>query len=295
MDYNLGIIGNVNIETEMDASQLPASGDFSISNISERIGGEAMDTSIISAHFGLHPSIFSSIGMDATGILEIMERFKIDYSKMAISDEKTGKHVLIRTPKETYSLLYEGANKHILSHGIDLNFLNSVKLVHICPCDAKVPEKILPKIKDPIVSCQFDPRYPDIFLRPEVDLLFVQGSVALDFTGVKGYAKAARSLCDKGPKTVVVNDGGRAAHICRTEDEIDISFKSQRSYDASHYFNSFIAGFISRFVKTLNYKSSASFGLAYQFFTYDAGKRVVFKDAYDVEELMYKIVRLNNE
>ncbi|MHC1604467.1 MAG: carbohydrate kinase family protein [Candidatus Methanofastidiosia archaeon] len=293
MGLDFVVIGDVNIETEIEARKKPASREYLISKITGGIEGDAIDIAITGSHFGLKPAIVTSIGSDARGILEILDRYNIDYSHMMISEGKTGKTFLIRTQRKTSSFFFPGANRNLLVSSIDFNFLDQSKLVHICSIRQDIRNVMAQKLRKSIFTCQLDMETDLKEVGSKINILFSRSDVASNYTGEKDARKATRKLAALGPKAVIVNERGKRAHICRGEQEMVVEFKEDKTYDASLFFVSFVSGFISRFLKTSNYKSSTSFGLAYQYFASVARKKIVFREAYDIEGLMYKILRLN--
>ncbi|RZN49952.1 carbohydrate kinase family protein [archaeon] len=295
MTSDVVVVGSVDIVTDMGVRPVPNSSDYLITSLNERIGGDAIDISIICSMFGVRPSLVSAIGMDAYKILALLDRHSIDYSHLVVSETNTGKRMVVHDETGQSSLFYPGANAHLLSYGIDAPFLNNARIVHLCAGDVAECRQLIAKVHDPYVTCQFDARSSPALLREEVDILFIQAMHAKRHTNCETPVECASHLAASGPQVVIVNDGGRQAHICKDGTTVSISFAPGMSYDASRYFTSFVGAFLSRFLRTKNYKSAASFGMAYQHFAYMARDRVVDKAAADVEDMMYKIVRVDNE
>jgi sugar/nucleoside kinase (ribokinase family) len=295
MNSDVVVIGNVDIVTDMGVRPIPHSSDYLITSLNERIGGDAIDISLICSHFGARPSLMSAIGMDAHNILSLLESHSIDYSHLVVSETNTGKRIVVHDDSGQSSLFYPGANAHILAYGIDAHFLNNARIVHICAGVTTDCSPFINKAHDPYVTCQFDARSSTSSLCEDVDILFAKALPAMRQTKAETAEECARLLADRGPKVVIVNDCGRNAHICKDDTVVSVSFSPGMSYDASGYFTSFIGAFLSRFLRTKNYKSAASFGMTYQHFAYMARDRVAPKAAEDVEDMMYKIVRVTNE
>ncbi|MBN1786285.1 MAG: hypothetical protein JW825_04790 [Candidatus Methanofastidiosa archaeon] len=293
--YDAIVIGNINIETNIDAVKIPRSDDFEMVNIYERIGGNAIDISVLCSHFGLRTSMVSSIGMDASGVLPILEKSKIDYSHLIVSETKTGKCISINLPGETSTFFFKGANKHLIPYGIEHNYLRSAKLIHICPSNAEILHSIPEKAGDVIISCQFDPTYPMESLSQNLNFLFLNSADALNASGKEDLLEAGKTFLQYGPRNVIINDRGRRAIVIRPEDQYEVVVTTDKAFDATDYEDAFYSGFIYRFVKTLNLKSSLSFGLAFQYFSHKKGNRLLFMDVDDIEDKMYAILRSNNE
>jgi len=293
--HDVVVIGNINIETSIEASPIRNTEDYEVNSISERIGGHAIDICVMCSYFGLSPSIVSSIGMDASGLLSILEKSRIDYTHLIISETKTGKHIGISTPGDSSSLFFRGANKHLQSHNVDQGTLKNCKLIHLCPCNREIVRSIPQKARDNTVSCHFDISYSIEDLGPDIDILFVDSETLTNKTGVNDISAAGREITKVGIRNVVVFDSGRMIRVIRDEDEYGVSLDVDKAYDASEYSGSFFSGFIYRFIKTSNLKSSLSFGLAYQYFSHEEKNKLLFKDIDEIEDKMYSILRSNNE
>jgi hypothetical protein len=68
-----------------------------------------------------------------------------------------------------------------------------------------------------------------------------------------------------------------------------------KPYDAGEYDESFFSGFIYRYLRTSNLKTSLSFGLAFQLLSHRSKKKLLFQDVDVIEDTMYTIMRSNNE
>jgi len=289
------VIGDINMETNIDATPSPNRSHYDIGSLSDRIGGRAIDISVLCSHLGLRASLVSSIGMDASGILSILEKSNIDYSHLIISETKTGKRINIDTPGSNISYIFRGANRHLSPSSIDYPFLKGCRMVHICPGNIEMTRSVPGIARETLVSCHLDRSCPIDILNEKMDFVFIDASDALALTGKGDVAEAGRELLGKGPLHVILTDRGKGVAVFTEGEGLAIKAPIDMAYDATDYDESFFSGFIYRYLKTSNLKSSLSFGLAFQLLSHEQDKKILFQDVDIIEDKMYSIMRLNNE
>ena len=296
MDPALTVLGSVNVEVEIEARPIPHSDDYEMVEISERIGGAALDVAVMCSHLGVTSSLMSSIGADAGGMLDILRRHKVGASHVGISDSKTGKHIIVHTPGGSSSLFYDGANKHMLTSPLDLNALNNAGNIFLAPGPNGLPERVMPHLMDVQLYCQLTPRFPLGMISSSIAVLFSQADLAQSLTATANPHDAAAALSGMGPRIVVVNDRGQSVHYASGQQTGSVSIGRDEAYDATIFHAPFVAGCISRYIRTSNIATSAAYGLACQELAHDARKRIVlFDDLEALDERMYHIARLNHE
>jgi sugar/nucleoside kinase (ribokinase family) len=234
----------------------------------------------------------TSIGADAGGIIDILRRHKVGASHVGISDTKTGKHILVHAPGGSSSLLYDGANRHMLTSPLDLNALNNAGSVYLAPGPRGLPERVMPHLMDVQLFCQLTPQFPLGMLTGSIDMLFAPADLAMSLTAAPCPAEAAVALASMGPKAAIVNDRGAVVFHASGGESGALVLDRDDTYDASLYLAPFVAGCISRYVRTSNISTSVAYGMACQEMAHDARKRIVlFDDMEALDERMYHLAR----
>ncbi|HPR41941.1 MAG TPA: carbohydrate kinase family protein [Candidatus Methanofastidiosa archaeon] len=293
--HDVVVIGDINMETNIEASSVIKGHYFEIGSISERIGGSAIDISVLCSYLGLKVSLVSSIGMDASGVLSILEKSNIDYSQLIISETKTGKRINIDLPGNSSSYVFTGANRHLSPRNVESRFLKGSRMVHICPGNDDMVRSISERAHDVLISCQIDGSCDLRSLDDKVNFLFMDVHDAMATTDEADASAAGRKIAGMGPQNVILTDKGKGLNVFRDGDPYVINAPVDPTYDAGEYDDSFISGFIYRYLKTSNLKSSLSFGLAFQLLSHTDGKKILFQDLDVIEDKMYSIMRSNNE
>lgn len=293
MSFDIIVIGDVVSELCLDAHSSGGSEDsYIVSTLQERIGGDALDIGMVCASGGLSCSLVSAIGIDASSVLDCLDRSKIDYSHLIVCDSKTGKKIKVIVDSASTDLTYEGASSHIFDYGIDKDFFSDSRLIHLTTFSPERYDAIQME-KRPHCTCQYSPG-TDIGEYPEdIGVLFMESSDAMALSGEDECCEAVEALVPICTCPTVVADRGRGAYVISDKSARSISMVPAVSYDASRFYSSFVGAFLSRYVKTNNLRSSASYGLSYQYFSYTDSCRVVGRDSLEIESVMRRIARMN--
>lgn len=296
MEYALLVVGSVDVEVEIEARPLPRSDDYDVTSLHERIGGTAVDVAVTCAHLGVRSSLMASIGMDALGLVDLLKHHGIDASHIGMSDTKTGKHVTVSAPGGTSSLLYEGANRHLVQQGLDYNVIASARHLYLAPGPRGLIERLMPHLGEAVVYAHLTPTFPPGMLTEEIDVLVSSSRTACLYTGEGTGLEAVRTLQGMGPRAVIASDAGAAAYCATDAGVSTLSLPSGQEHDASRYESAFVAGVIARYLRTMNAKTSAAYGLACQEEAYNQNKRVLTQtDALTLDERTYQLARLAHE
>jgi len=229
------------------------------------------------------------------GILSILEKSKIDYSNLIISETKTGKRINIDLSGKRDSYIFPGANRHLSPQNVEFRFLKSSRMIHICPENNDMVVSLPKNAGDTMVSCHIDRSCPMAALDENIDFVFIDSYDAIRISGQDNLVGAGMIIKAQGPENVILTDRGKGVTVFRENEHYPITAPVDKAYDASDYDESFLSGFIYRYLKTSNLKSSLSFGLAFQFLSHSGGKKLLFQDVDLIEDKMYTIMRSNNE
>jgi len=145
-------IGNIYIETFYNTE------NSRIIDFKERIRGDCLNIAINGSILKAKTGIVASVGRDAYGITELLEKYSIDYSNLILSKEKTGR--IIKVNKE---YIFEGANKFL---SFEPEVLKKTRIIHVCD-NVSIAKKIMMMERNCILSTSLETEADIIFSAKE--------------------------------------------------------------------------------------------------------------------------------
>ena len=267
--WDIFIYGDVNIDLVIpDVSELPGPGEEVETETMETfVGGGAALFALGLSKLGARVAFQGSVGGDLYGdyILNVFRKQGMDCTLLQRREsEKTGISLSFTNEKDRSFLTMRGTNEHLNITEIDFNKLKSARHFHVTGYafgknhDGYL--QLLKKIKkETDLTVSFDlgwdstglwsKRIYELF--PYIDVLFMNESEALGYSGKNTPEEAARDFVVYGP--LVVLKLGVKGSMATAEDNGIIrrqSFKV-KAVDTTGAGDSFNAGFIYGYVNTM--------------------------------------------
>jgi sugar/nucleoside kinase (ribokinase family) len=243
---DLLVIGTINIHSTLRTS-LKSGALNPVSEYNERFSGSTLGVALNASLLGAEVGIIAPVGRDATGLMDILRRYSVDYSHIVLSSQKTPNFIELRTARKHYNLYYEGATSDLDPDKMAKDYLKRAKIVHVSFPDLQAAENIVKMIRTQKRISSIDTEFADT----EADIVFTtqkregKNTVVMDFEkGIEVNGKAIPSFMEK-----------------------DAKFR--RAKDA------FIAGFLVRYLKSERAEPAAVYGLCAAYLCSKGNQRVL--------------------
>ncbi|KYK35606.1 MAG: hypothetical protein HXS46_16125 [Theionarchaea archaeon] len=228
-----------------------------VSEYTERFSGSALQVAINAAQLNADVGIISPVGRDAVGLMDLLKRYQVDYSRVVLSSKKNPNFLELYTSNRHYTLYYQGARADFNFKKIDQNYLKKAKAVHMCFPDQKVTDYLVDVAGKEKVLTSVDASFSDT----PADIVFTEG---------KRKEKGKRKRKRKGAHTIVMD----------FEKEILCNgMKIPVFRDSTYYKNgvkdAFIAAFLIRYVKSEHIEHAALYGSCAAYLCSQNDKRVL--------------------
>lgn len=232
-----------------------------VSEYTERFSGSALQVAINAAQLNADVGIISPVGRDAVGLMDLLKRYQVDYSRVVLSSKKNPNFLELYTFNRHYTLYYQGARADFNFEKIDKNYLKKAKAVHMCFPDQKVTDYLVNVGGREKVLTSVDASFSDT----PADIVFTEGNGK-----EKGKRKGKGKEKRKGSHTIVMD----------FEKGISCNGKKIPVFrDSTYYKNgvkdAFIAAFLIRYVKSEHIEHAALYGSCAAYLCSQNDKRVL--------------------
>ncbi|MBU7021160.1 MAG: carbohydrate kinase family protein [Theionarchaea archaeon] len=253
---DLLVIGTINIHSILRTSLKPGALN-PVSEYRERFSGSTLGVALNASLLGADVGIIAPVGRDATGLMDILRRYSVDYSNIVLSSQKTPNYIELYTARKHYTMYYEGATSDLDPDKIAKDYLKQAKIVHICFPDSRIAETIVKRVKTQRRITSTDTEFADV----EADIVFTarkregKTTVVMDFEkGIEVNGKIMPSFIEKDQEPRRVKDA-------------------------------FVAGFLVRYLKSERTEPAVMYGLCAAYLCSRGDQRVLSCAKEDVDTL----------
>lgn len=230
------VIGVIDIHTVLRTS-LKAGITNPVAELSEKFSGSALRIAVNASLLKAQVGIISPVGRDAVGLMDILRRYKIDYSHVVLSLKKNANFIELHTPSRYYTLYYEGALNDLQAEKIRNEYIKEAKAVHVCFPDEALAQYVLEMAKRENVVTSVDYGVAKV----DADIMFI-----------KEIRKQKEKM--KGKTTIVFSENKIR---CNGR---DIPFFKDDIYHENGVKEAFIAAFLTRYIKSEHAGNAALYG-----------------------------------
>lgn len=233
-------------------------------------GGSAANTIYALSKMGFSCGFIGRVGKDEAGdfLLEDLKKAGVDTAKVLREGETGICFILVDKKGERSVLVLPGTNDNLLLHQVDVNYINSAKILHttsfIGETSFQTQKKTILETKIPL---SFDPGEPHATrgwrqLLPIIKksrLLFSTGREIELITG-QTLKEGARRILREGPEIVVCKLGDKGSRIVSGLGEVFISAPKVRSLDTTGAGDVYAAGFLAGLLNNLSLPECGKLG-----------------------------------
>lgn len=257
---------------------------YPVDDISLKIGGDALNESVVLAKLGKNVSLFSAVGNDPAGdfIKKTADKNNVDTTHLQIDPNlTTSMNVGLIRPdgQRTFITNRNGSLWKMNESNIDIDQIKDAKILSMASIfnnpliDSSVILKIFKKAKkeNMVICADIDaPRLGETIddikeILPYIDYFFPNDSEAKDLTQKENINDQADLLMKLGVKNVIIKVGSKGcfiknSHLCKLIPSFVVP--TGIHVDTTGAGDNFAAGFISKLVENKSFEDCAIFGNA---------------------------------
>jgi sugar/nucleoside kinase (ribokinase family) len=204
-----------------------------VTEYTEKFSGSTLHVALNASILGNNVGVIAPVGRDAVGLMDILKRYKVDYSHIVLSAKKSPNYMEVITSSRHYILYYEGSAQDLLVESIKKEYIRKAKAVHVCFPDIQVTEYIVDTAKKEGVLTSVDTECADT----DADIVFCEKESG--YSGIEIVTDFEHGVTCDGDKIPVFKN--------------DI-------YHEKGVKDAFIAGFLTRYIKSEHVKNAALYG-----------------------------------
>lgn len=232
------VIGVIDIHTVLRTS-LKAGITNPVAELSEKFSGSALRIAVNASLLKAQVGIISPVGRDAVGLMDILRRYRIDYSHVVLSLKKNANFIELYTPSRYYTLYYEGALNDLQAEKIRNKYIKEAKAVHVCFPDEALTEYVVKIAQRENVVTSVDYGVAKV----DADIVFMEEKeIRIKKEKMKG-------------KTTIVFSENKI--LCNGK---DIPVFKDDIYHENGVKEAFIAAFLTRYIKSEHAGNAALYG-----------------------------------
>lgn len=253
---DLIVIGTINLHSIMRTS-LKRGITNEVSKYTEKFSGSALHVALNASLLLNDTGVIAPVGRDAVGLMDILKRYTVDYSHIVLSSKKSPNYIEIITSSRHYMLYYEGSTRDLKTDSIKKEYLQKAKAVHVCFPDPEVSKFAVETAQKKGVFTSVDNTCADI----DADIVFCEKESGK--SGIEVVMDFENGITCNGEEIPL------SSEICHKEGVKD----------------AFIAGFLTRYVKSEHIRNAALYGVCAAYLSSQTERKVLTCTKKEVDAL----------
>lgn len=257
MTTNVYVLGSINYDIMISSNRIPVQGEtIQGFGYHEGIGGKGANQAVSLARLGIKPNFIGSVGRDLQGSVALskLKEEGVVVNNINISDDITGRAIIINTDNDNRIIINQGANFDISKEYLKSNMTGRDKDLFLTQFETPLDivynalsiakQKNMITIVNPAPAKVIDNDYYEL-----TDYLIINQSEAELLTGIFPRSlgecrETAKILLNRGVKNVVVTLGSDGSVFISKKEFIYTKSHSVHVFDTTGAGDTFIGTFI---------------------------------------------------